>query len=174
MFYDADVIAIEGGNIFIHNIYPIEKPKAAWPNYIERILEHEATGVIVQGKRIHRTAELTVQELTSLNEEAFKALCALIREAMESDASVCALRIWLTAEKHVPAWQDVLDVSIPVGEAFEGKPLLVLGCSQKRDACAVWRRGRAGHAHLQNGAAECISGGTADSGGSISALSGAS
>ena len=116
------------GRTYWKNIFELPE-EAQLRNYIERALEDAATGVIVHGKWIHREAKLTVQDLMSLSEEATSALCALIRAAMESDASVCALRITLTAPKNVPAWWGMLDVSIPVGSAYEGKPLLVLGCS---------------------------------------------
>ena len=123
-------IRSEYGRTHWKNIWMPEEPENT-ADYIERTLEDEATGVIVHGQRIHRKAKLTVQDLMNLNEEARKALCALIRAAMESDASVCALRIKLTAPEDMPAWRGLLDVSIPVGEAYEGKLLLVLGCSER-------------------------------------------
>ena len=125
-------IRSEYGRTHWMSIRPVPAPDAKRANYVERTLEHEETGVIVYGQRIHRAAELNVWALESLNEEAQTVLCALIRAAMESDASVCALRITLTVPTNVPAWKDALEVSIPVGEAFEGRPLLVLGCSEER------------------------------------------
>ena len=119
----------EYGRTYWKNIRPIPAAEKADQDYMERTLEDEATGVIVHGLKIHRKAELTVQNLMGLNTEDARALCALIRAAMESDASVCALRIALSAPKDVPAWLGMLDVSIPVGAACEGKPLLVLSCS---------------------------------------------
>ena len=119
----------EYGRTYWKNIRPIPATEKADQDYMERTLEDEATGVIVHGLKIHRKAELTVQNLMGLNTEDARTLCALIRAAMESDASVCALRIALSVPKDVPAWLGMLDVSIPVGAACEGKPLLVLSCS---------------------------------------------
>ena len=89
--------------------------------------------MIVHGQQIHRAAKLTVEELKNLSAEDTRTLCALIRAAMESNASVCALRITLTVPRNVPAWLGELDVSISMGEAYEGKPLLVLNCSSDQN-----------------------------------------
>ena len=98
--------------------------------YIERTLTDRITQVSLHGLRIHRDAWLVVTDLTELLEasraEALAALDEQLRAALESEAMVAAWRVELRVDASMPAWLGSVDVRLPVGDAWEGKPLLVL------------------------------------------------
>ena len=94
--------------------------------YIEREFTDEATGVHVHGYHVHVTTEMIVTDLSALNNEAKASLNATTQFALDSAATLEALNITMTSKKH-PAFLGALTVSIPMGEAYEGMQLLILG-----------------------------------------------
>jgi hypothetical protein len=95
-------------------------------NYASRTLTDSLTGTRVYGARIHTSATLSVVE-NSLHAPGSCAACDGIRAYMASGAVIKAYNIELTQ-----GFEGSVQVSIPVGSAYNGQVLTILHCLNRQ------------------------------------------
>ena len=94
------------------------------PEYIARRLTHGPSGIMVEGKGIHRNAQLIVT-LLSLHPD--DPACNAIRRAMAAGQLVKGFNIELTQ-----GFQGELTISVPMDSRYNGQTLTILHCVNGR------------------------------------------